>query len=231
MNFESLKRELKSIAELYPLKENFTWMMPEGCPLDFPSEITSNYDLNLYMKHNLSSLLVDNLTNRYWVIQTWGGIGSLKSKEKNDDILSKLDNHLNKGVLDRKTFDVISSMSKVASFLDHTKYAIYDSRVIYSLNWLLLKHTDTNEFYPMPSGRNKELIKLDLDTIINLTRCDSGRISHKVAYHRYCNLMIELSEAIYERNEPYWAEMLLFSIAPSYIVDDIKQSISISINY
>ncbi|WP_440871830.1 hypothetical protein [Vibrio diabolicus] len=144
--------------------------------------------------------------------------------------MSKLDARLSKGALDKNTFDVISSMSKVASFLDHTKYAIYDSRVIYSLNWLLLKHTDTNEFYPMPSGRNKDLIKLDLDTIINLTGRDSDKISYKDAYHRYCDLMIELSKAIYERHEPYWSEMLLFSIAPKYITGDIKQSISISIN-
>ncbi|MGY0617762.1 hypothetical protein [Vibrio sp. FJH11] len=230
MNLEPLIEELKSIAEEFPLKEYFTWMMPEDCPLDFPSEITSNYDRNLFMKHNLSSLLVNDLTNRYWVIQTWGGIGSLKSTEKNDDILLKLDARLSKGALDKKTFDVISSMSKVASFLDHTKYAIYDSRVIYSLNWLLLKHTDTNEFYPMPSGRNKDLIKLDLDTIINLTGRDSDKISYKDAYHRYCDLMIELSKAIYERHEPYWSEMLLFSIAPKYVTGDIKQSISISIN-
>jgi len=230
MNLEPLIEELKSIAKEFPLEEHFTWMVPEDCPLDFPSEITSNYDRNLFMKHNLSSLLVNDLTNRYWVIQKWGGIGSLKSTERNNDILSKLDAHLNKGALDKKTFDVISSMSKVASFLDHTKYAIYDSRVIYSLNWLLLKHTDTNEFYPMPSGRNSDLIKLDLDTIINLTCCDSGKISHKVAYHRYCDLMIKLSNAIYERHEPYWAEMLLFSIAPKYITGDIKQSISISIS-
>lgn len=230
MNLAPLIEELTSIAEKFPLEENFTWMMPEDCPLDFPSEITSNYDRNLFMKHYLSSLLVNDLTNRYWIIQTWGGIGSLKSTERNDDILLMLDARLNKGVLDKKTFDVISSMSKVASFLDHTKYAIYDSRVIYSLNWLLLKHTDTNEFYPMPSGRNKELVKLDLNTIINLTGRDSGKISHKIAYHRYCDLMIELSIAIYKRHEPYWAEMLLFAIAPNYIACDVKQSISISIN-
>ena len=42
--------------------------------------------------------------------------------------------------------------------------------------------------------------------------------------------MIKLSNAIYERHEPYWAEMLLFSIAPKYITGDIKQSISISIS-
>ncbi|MGP9668408.1 hypothetical protein ACT3TV_09865, partial [Psychrobacter sp. AOP31-A1-22] len=46
--------------------------------------------------------------------------------------------------LSKKNFETISSLSKVASFLDPEKYFIYDARVAYSLNWLILKYENKN---------------------------------------------------------------------------------------
>ncbi|OCH19097.1 hypothetical protein [Aliivibrio logei] len=221
---------LIGLAKQYPLHENFNWEIPENCPLDFPDGLLSEFERNIYLKHNLSSFLtVDKHTNRYWVIQEWGGIRSLKKNDRNDALLSKLDLELSKGILTRPTFSVISSLSKVASFIDCSNYAIYDSRVIYSLNWLMFKYTGLTEYYPQPSGRNAELSKFDLNTIFNLSDREITYISHKTAYHNYCNLLKTLSFEMYGKNEPYLAEMLLFSIAPSYIVNDIKKSMTISL--
>ncbi|CAI2314396.1 conserved hypothetical protein [Vibrio parahaemolyticus] len=221
---------LIKLSERYPLRDNFDWELPEHCPLGFPDSIASQFDKNIYLKHNLSPLLgANNLDNRYWVIRDWGGIRSLKMSDKNDALLTKLDDELQKGMLTRPIFSVISSFSKVASFINHNDYAIYDSRVIYSLNWLLFKHTNTTQFYPQPSGRNAELAKIELNTIFHLSDRDFTYVSHKTAYHEYCSLLKELSLAVYGKNEPYWVEMLLFSIAPSFILDDIKSSLSLSI--
>ena len=229
-----MKKLIKILTELsiqYPLCDSFKWDFPEYCPLELPSDISSTFEKNIYLKNNLSPLLeVNNLTNRYWVIQEWGGITSLKKNEKNDNLITKLDSELDIGTLTRPIFSIISSLSKVASFIDHTKYAIYDSRVIYSLNWLLFKYSETTEFYPQPSGRNSKLSEFELNTILNLSGRQISYIEHKTAYHDYCNLLKHLSLEVYGKYEPYHIEMLLFTIAPNYIVDDIKNSISLSIN-
>ncbi|SHI79540.1 hypothetical protein [Fibrobacter sp. UWP2] len=83
-----------------------------------------------------------NLYSKFvkWVVVYWGGISFDVSKNK--DKLCKLWKRIKTdGNGDDYTdiigFEDISSLSKVASFLDEEKYAVYDSRVAFSLNWLL----------------------------------------------------------------------------------------------
>jgi hypothetical protein len=227
-----LIESLKKYAKDFPLEMNFDLAMPDDCPLQIPADISDNFSRNIYLKKNLHSHLSKDSTieNRYWIIQRWGGIGSLKSTDRNNKILNQLDSELLKGTLTKPTFDIISSTSKVASFIDHTKYAIYDSRVIYALNWLLFKYTNQTELYPQPSGRSSDLAKYDLSTIFNLSDMTYSEKSHKTAYHEYCKLMKELSLKIYNSEHPYLVEMLLFIIAPKQIVKDIKNSISLKFN-
>ena len=226
-----LTEKLIDISKSFPLHENFNWKLPDNCPLSFPEGMSSEFDRNIYLKHNLSKILsVNDLSNQYWLIREWGGIRSFKKNDRNDVLLLKLDDELDRGVLTRPSFSVISSLSKVASFKDPKKYAIYDSRVIYSLNWLLFKHTNTSEFFPQPSGRNAELSKYELNTIFNFSDREIAYKSHKTAYHHYCNLLKELALDVYSSSYPYQIEMLLFAIAPSYIVDDIKKSVKLSLH-
>ncbi|CCN37503.1 conserved hypothetical protein [Vibrio nigripulchritudo SO65] len=229
---KNLIKELKKLARDYELSENFSWELPVNCPLDFPEGMSDQYEKNIYLKHELSSsLLGENaLQNRYWVIQDWGGIRSLKKNERNDGLIQKLDAELERGTLTKPVFSIISSLSKVASFLDYKKYAIYDSRVIYSLNWLLFKHTEVTELFPQPSGRNADLSKYELNTIFNLSDKSIVYRSHKVAYHEYCELLKELSLEVYGKPEPYLVELLLFTVAPKYIVSDVAGSLTISVN-
>ena len=227
--FKKLIDALSELSELYPLSEHFTWSVPDDCPLDFPKNISSEFEKNLYLKHQMASKLNSrDLSSVYWVIQSWGGITSFKSNEKNDELLLSLRDRMQSGSLNKKTFNVISSLSKVASFQDYKNFAVYDSRVIYALNWLLFKHTDTTQFYPQPIGRNKDLAKYELNTIFNLSRREYSIMSHKTAYHTYCNFLKSLSLSVLGKEEPYWIEMLLFVVAPTFIVDDIKNSISLS---
>lgn len=224
----NLVETLIKLSKRYPLHKNYNWELPEDCPLVIPESVDNQFDRNIYLKQNLSPLLAqENLVNRYWVIQEWGGIRSLKKNARNDDLLLKLDSELEKGQLTRPTFSVISSLSKVASFINHADYAIYDSRVIYSLNWLLFKHTNEVQFFPQPSGRNADLAQFDLNTIFNLSERDVKYISYRTAYHEYCSLLKELAVEVYGKSEPYLVEMLLFAIAPSYVVNDIKSCLSL----
>ncbi|ENW19595.1 hypothetical protein L313_2898 [Acinetobacter haemolyticus CIP 64.3 = MTCC 9819] len=227
---DQLIQTLKQLAKQHPLEKCFRWELPESNPLPVPLDLASIFERNIYLKHNFYDLLSSgDLAGRYWLIQEWGGIRSFKKNDKNDLLLHKFESELKKGALTRSTFSVISSLSKVASFVDHQTYAIYDSRVIYSLNWLLFKHTELREFYPQPIGRNADINQYELNTIFNLVDGNVVYKSHRIAYHDYCQLMKKLSIEVYAKSEPYWAEMLLFILAPEYIVEDIKRSLSISL--
>jgi len=132
--------------------------------------------------------------------------------------------------LTKESFTLISSFSKLASFLNPNEYAIYDSRAIYSLNWLLFNFNNNTELYPQPLGRNSKLSQYDLSTIFNLTKKDIIYKSHKTAYFEYCKLLKLLSKEVYYDNKPYKIEMLLFLIAPTKIIECIEKKTIITIN-
>jgi len=117
-----------------------------------------------------------------------------------------------------------------AGLINPNEYAIYDSRAVYSLNWLLFNFVDETELYPQPSGRNPKLSQFDLSTIFNLTGRGVTYISHKTAYFEYCDLLKSLSKEVYGNDKPYKIEMLLFLIAPTKIIECIEKKTIIMIN-
>ncbi len=219
---EKVISKLKELAKEVSL-ENYHWDIPEKCPIKIPQK--SNHEQNIFLKHNLNQALENdyNLEKSYWIIQEWGGIKSLKRSDRNNETIIHLRKQLERKKLSRKTFTTISSMSKIASFLEPEKYAIYDSRVIYALNWILFTCSDIKQLFPQPNGRNSELAKYDLQTIIRLKDDGHEYRSYKYAYHEYCELLQHLSEMVYEKSYPYLVEMLLFIIAPQQIVNDIRK--------
>ena len=228
---KNLIKKLTEFKNKYPIENEFNWTLPSNIPILIPSEIKSNFDKNIYLKENLSKLLENDtdLKNHYWIIQDWGGIKSLKKNERNDKKIITFKNQLQKGILTKDTFGTISSLSKIASFIYPEKYVIYDSRVIFTLNWLLFNYTEDKKLFPQPSSRNKELVKYDMNTIFNLTGKKYSYYNHKEAYHIYCNLICELSKDIYPNEKPYYLEILLFCLAPEVIVNNIRDSVDIKI--
>ncbi|MFA4868082.1 MAG: hypothetical protein WC623_07785 [Pedobacter sp.] len=174
-----------------------------------------------------------------WIINKWGGIGSFKNNETNENRINKFFSELKKRKLTTELFGIISSLSKIASFADHEKYFVYDSRVVYTLNWLILKNNLNNPvFFPMPESRNAKLLYFDLNTLINLAymsdvtygnRKNEMYLSPQKAYFIYCDLVRELNRRLFPTYKPYYLEMLLFTIADTIIFDEIKSSVSIKI--
>lgn len=229
---DNLVDKLKQISAEYPL-EMFDWAIPDSCPIDIPDDKLSAYEENIYLKENFHSVLTNDsdLSSHYWLIQQWGGIGSFKKGERNDLRIRKFISDLSTGKLTRDSFDCISSLSKIASFLDPEKYVIYDSRVIYSLNWLLFNYSNVRSLYPQPIGRSASLAQYDMQTIFRLTKKQYEYISHKNAFHDYCSLVRKLSPLVFGKNaNPYKLEMLLFLIAPTWIIENIKETASLEIN-
>ena len=107
----NLINKLKQISDKYPLS-NFNWDIPSGCPIQIPSETKGTYEKNVFLKENFQSILENDkeLSNHYWLIQKWGGIGTFKKKEKNDERIKAFIKELPKGKLTRRSFECISSL-------------------------------------------------------------------------------------------------------------------------
>ncbi|MDD2721150.1 MAG: hypothetical protein PHH47_07580 [Gallionella sp.] len=108
-----------------------------------------------------------------WIIRDWGGIqsgarvgnlpdtGTTQTDEKLSDLLDEIENEENlKETAKEFNFERIASWSKYLAFKYPQKYGIYDARVVYSLNWLLLKAGST-VFFPFLDGQNSVLSLLD----------------------------------------------------------------------
>lgn len=229
---DGLIKALKKLSEESPL-ENFQWDIPSNCPITIPREYDSGYLKNIYLKENFQKTICkdETLNSHYWAIQDWGGIGSFKKNDKNNIRIKAFIDELEKHSLTRSTFECISSLSKIASFMNPEKYAIYDSRAIYTLNWLLFNHSKSSELFPQPIGRSAELSKYDMQTIFRLTKRQFSYKSHKAAFHQYCELLRKLTPQVFgENSKPYKVEMLLFMVAPTKIVSQIESSVSLTIN-
>lgn len=228
---DKLVKRLKELSVQVPLEENFDWEFPIS-PIKIPENISDTYLKNIYLKENFNEVLQNdlNLKNHYWIIQEWGGIKSLKQNDRNDEKINKFKKQLTTGILTKEIFSLISSFSKLASFINPNEYAIYDSRAIYSLNWLLFNFTNEQELYPQPSGRNPKLSQYDLPTIVRLSKKGNTYKSHKTAYQEYCKLLKYLSKEVFNDDKPYKVEMLLFIIAPTKIIECIKEKTKLTIN-
>ena len=229
---KNLIKILKEISDEIDIK-SYQWEIPKNCPIEIPTSIVSNLEQNIYLKENLKNVLKlkGNLEHCYWIIQKWGGIGSFKKNKINNDKIEFFKAELNEKTLKKSSFYRISSLSKVASFIDPEKYAIYDSIVIYALNWLIFNHEPDLDLFYQPLGRSSELAKYDMQTIFRLTGRKYKYRENKQAFHEYCELIKQLAVAVYgAESKPYMMEMLLFIIAPTKIVQCIENNVSVMIN-
>ena len=224
------------------IKENFLAMnldskwvnIPANSPITISDDTLSRKEKQIMLKHKLSEKMAHerSLETDYWIIRDWGGIKGFRKNPENDALLKQLPDFLADGKLPKEVFERISSFSKVASFLNPKLYAIYDSRVIFSLNWLIFKnYGNSKKLFPQPVGRNTHLAKYHLDTVFELSGKEVKYHDREDAYHEYCLLMRHFSQVLFQdADKPYETEMLLFQIAPDVIIEDMKNSIRLSIN-
>ena len=213
-------------------------------PNAFEKDVYLKFIINdIYNKNNS----LNNSKLNEWIIKDWGGISTHKH-------LATLNNSKEK-----RKFDRISSWSKLLSFENIQEDIIYDSRVVYSLNWLIYKYNKLNnkreKYLFQPTGRNKKLSLLPVDSIIyfeyasNLKEELKGNkiynnifvgkdecynyaksIINKINTVLFMNIDINiLSNTIQTNKYPFFTEMLLFEIADKEVFNDIKSTISVQI--
>lgn len=213
-----------------------------------------NVQLKKILKEKLNHCTDDELMEDFyeWIICEWGGIRTLKKDELAKEIKVVLEKLQNCGQID---FKRIASISKVLSFMYPEKYIIYDARVAYSLNWIILKSKAGEKFFPIPDSRNSKLAAFDMNSLIRLTNInifsnvmstsgiekrfisDTDKnifIKDKDAYSVMCKLISAINKELWqgqiEKVEyPYYTEMLLFSIADTVIFRDMVQSCKLMI--
>tara|TARA_R110002096_G_scaffold146095_1_gene304335 strand:+ start:691 stop:1452 length:762 start_codon:yes stop_codon:yes gene_type:complete len=200
------------------------------------------FDQNVRLKWILSEKYKTNTEQNFidfWIVNNWGGIRGFKPNERNIEKVQRFKKQLEKRKLSLDCFSTISSLSKISSFIDPENFVIYDSRVIYTLNWLILTCENQNGFkekyFPMPSGRNKIIADFDMNTIVNVSHISEYidntelYISQQNAYFEFCEFIKTNTELIYgENSKPYKLEMLLFTLADKEIFKDLKERIKIT---
>lgn len=209
---------------------------------NYEKELNIKHTLNEYFKVANSERFVDSKFDEvcYWIIKDWGGINLNEDKVKPlvDEFLTKKD----------WGFDKIASISKVASFFFPEEFIIYDSRVAYSLNWIILKTDAGNKYFPIPEGRNSKMTSFDMNTLIHIKYATNyftddhqellGKnkfiskrdqiiyFDKQEAYKRLNRLIKEISKKLWDGDlektqKLFYTEMLLFSIADKDIFQDI----------
>lgn len=200
------------------------------------------YDQNVRLKWILNEKYKTNTEQNYidfWIVNNWGGIRGFKPNERNIEKVRRFKKQLEKRKLSLDCFSTISSLSKISSFIDPENFVIYDSRVIYTLNWLILTCENQNgfkeQYFPMPSGRNKIIADFDMNTIVNISHISEyvGNtelyVSQQNAYFEFCEFIKTNTELIYgENSKPYELEMLLFTLADKEIFTELKERIKIT---
>ena len=183
-----------------------------------------------------------------WIIKDWGGIKSINDKETISEGTEKIINDfLNKVEKNENpNFERIASSSKVGAFLNPHKYVIYDSRVIYSLNWIILSENAGQKFFPIPEGRNSKMAAFDMEVLIRLKNISNYHtediellnnkkyinekdgevfIDRKVAYFQFVKLIKQINQQLWKGTDKeqnlYYTEMLLFSIADKEVFREI----------
>lgn len=214
------------------LEQHYIWKLPSKLPLDIPASKKSGFESNVYLKEHLAPVLEEDKQFKwhYWVIREWGGIRGFKKGDKNTTRIRMFREQLSRGDLDSSISEVISSLSKLASFWEPKKYAIYDSRAVFALNWLMFRHMANPTVFPQPNGRNTILAQYDLGTLFLLSGVKLAEHKTATAYHAYCKLLRELAHDAFGKDRPYFVEMLLFVAAPTLIIQDIQENTKIKIN-
>lgn len=163
-----------------------------------------------------------------WIIRRWGGINRGFKNESNSptaaiNLVTGDIERARKGEID-DTIQIASpipSRSKVLSFFNPEKYMICDSRVLFSLNWLIYITADKNNeeqvrlFPSLMSGNNgvNEVSTPEIDF-------PNDVVVRFKSYAEYCTAIAEITDSLKKLPDKnnwhrYYTEMLLFAIAPA----------------
>ena len=239
---EVLTRELAGFKDDCALSKLYQWPIdaaigelekidPEICACI--NQADNTFHKTLELRDRLESALTKKSAKtgayEYWIIHDWGKIRTGKEDSDQEKFLEDVEQNQN----DKLKFERIASWSKCLAFKYPREYAIYDARVIYSLNWLLLK-AKAEHYFPAPKGRNSLMNALDytmlllaqkkgFETVAKEIKSDilwreenpSAKsqavkklkkglfIEPRNAYAEYCNLLKNIAKQLYDESDKH----------------------------
>ena len=191
------------------------------CPLLSVSEINelekeSPLKRQIKLKRLVSKELMDNFEHwdaNEWIVHEWGGIR--RFNVNNHHRIFAFRDQLTHGSLDN--LNCISSLSKIASFVRPQSFFVYDSRVAFAINGILLdfvkqhpKERNHVVFFPIPSAPGQR--KQQMEFAINRTVLNAPFIPEADSYIDYNKLVLTLGKKLNNNQPPCWVEMLLFEL-------------------
>lgn len=237
-------------AQIIALKENGIIDLDQSNELLL---IKNMFIRNVKLKQMLASTItathsIESKKSIYkWIVEEWGGI----TVRNIDKLYSSVEDFISRSAVNGKSkrIDNIASVSKVLSFMYPERYIIYDARVAYSINWILLKSNAAKIFFPMPESRNSKINAIDIASLIRLSRINNYSknlgsdnmisnsdkkvfIDKSESYPILCDLIAKINNCLWcdeRQNYPFYAEMLIFSMADTIIFTDILNSCSLDI--
>lgn len=238
------KANIERLVELNVLEESEVEELNNLSSFDKEIILKNKVNIKLHESYKTNKEQLDKLC--LWIIKDWGGIKTAKDNDTIDVISEYLNNKT-------KSYKRIASASKVGSYMYPEDYIIYDSRVAYSLNWIILSENAGESYFPIPNGRNSKMTAFDMNVLIRMSNIEtytpkniedidkrqyinskdkSLYIAENESYATLNELIKKISAKLWEDDmatKLFYTEMLLFSIADREIFKDITERIEIKI--
>ena len=202
------KENLKTDCDWYhwDIKDVF---LPKDIELPNESRVTRNLSLKeqLHFKWSQSDEILKGELIEYYIVR-WGGIKG--NKKETLDIYKKSPSR----ELIKRGIKGVSSWSKALVLHDCNKYAIFDSRVSSSLNYLqVVNNTKEKILFPILLSQNKEITKANKK--LKLISKNWHKLNKNEFYNFYLELLYITSEEL--KTNISTIEMLLFAKATEII--------------
>ena len=241
-NLYSWDAKTDGLVDLKVLTENEASDLANISRFEREVAVKEKVHRRMHEAHETDQALFDSIC--LWIIKDWGGIKGAKDL----DTLALTKRFLKS---DRPEFNRIASSSKIGSYMFPEKYIIYDSRVAYSLNWIILSQQAGTKFFPIPEGRNSKMAAFDMGVLIRLNdmslykpeqiedldnkqyvnnRDKRKYIPKEAAYSELNKLIKEVNRGLWtgsKADKLFYTEMLLFSIADREVYQDITKRVSV----
>jgi len=228
--FEKIAELLNSFLNLKSLKDRYTVKVPE-LP-DFCAELNKKilqekniFEKNILLKENLKKYFTKDINDNNkitlvnYIINTWGGIQKLRAGERQNLIFNDISSPKSKDIIISENA-YISSRSKVFSFLNPKKYVICDSRVIFSLNWLLFIARTEKQLIQFKQLEIRNRVCKSYNLLYLFEKNNMQAACTIDNYDDYLDFIKTLTDEIKKTDKKwklYFTEMLLFQIADDLV--------------
>ena len=216
MLMKELKKILLDFYTSYYDRENdwYHWdikdvFLPKD--IELPNDCRVNRNLllkeQLHSKWSQSDEILKGKLIEYYIVK-WGGIKGNKNETLHIYKTSSSQELINRGV------NGVSSWSKALVIHDCNKYAIFDSRVSSSLNYLqVVNNTKEKILFPILPSQNKEITKANKK--LKLISKDWLKLNKNEFYNFYLELLYITAKEL--KTNISTIEMLLFAKATEII--------------